>query len=130
MTEYQFTLPFKVRDSECDLQGIVNNSNYLVYLEHTRHEYLLSRGMDFAALTQQGIFLVVSRIEVDYRKPLRSGDSFWVGLNLGRRGRLRFEFQQDIYRQHDNLLMINARVTACATDPDGRPIRFDGLDFS
>lgn len=130
MGEYQFTLPFKVRDSECDLQGIVNNSNYLVYLEHTRHEFLLSRNMDFAALTQQGVFLVVSRIEVDYRRPLRSGDSFWVGLNFERRGRLRFEFQQDIYRQHDNMLMINARVTACATDPDGRPIRFDGLDFS
>ncbi len=125
---YQFTLPFKVRDSECDLQGIVNNSNYLVYLEHARHEFLLSRNLDFAELTRRGIFLVVTRIEVDYRQPLRSGDSFRVALNVRRLGRIRFEFQQDIYREPDQALMINARVCGAATNREGRPIQLDGLE--
>ena len=44
----------KVRDYECDLQGIVNNANYQHYLEHTRHEFLLSTGVSFAALHEQG----------------------------------------------------------------------------
>ena len=48
-THYDFELRMKVRDYECDLQGIVNNANYQHYIEHTRHEFLLSRGISFAA---------------------------------------------------------------------------------
>jgi len=32
-TSYQYELDFTVRDYECDLQGIVNNSVYLNYFE-------------------------------------------------------------------------------------------------
>ena len=36
---YQFGLYLQVRDYETDAQGIVNNANYLHYLEHTRHMF-------------------------------------------------------------------------------------------
>ena len=46
--EYIFEEKFKVRDYECDLQGIVNNANYQHYTEHACHEFFLSRGVSFA----------------------------------------------------------------------------------
>ena len=46
--EYVFTMKMSVRDYECDLQGIVNNANYLHYIEHTRHEFLKHAGANFA----------------------------------------------------------------------------------
>ena len=49
-TDYIFELEMKVRDYECDLQGIVNNANYQHYIEHTRHEFLLAQGISFADL--------------------------------------------------------------------------------
>ena len=58
--EYAFEITLKVRDYECDLQGIVNNANYQHYIEHTRHEYLLSRGVSFADLHARGIDAVVT----------------------------------------------------------------------
>ena len=61
MGNYSFKLEFEVRDYECDLSGIVNNAVYQNYLEHTRHAFLKSRGLDFAALEDQGITLVVIR---------------------------------------------------------------------
>ena len=45
---YIYELEMKVRDYECDLQGIVNNANYQHYLEHTRHEFLTSVGITIA----------------------------------------------------------------------------------
>ncbi len=118
--DYAFRLDFKVRDYECDLQGIVNNSVYQNYLEHTRHEYLLSHNLDFAELARQGINLVVTRVELDYRWPLRSGDLFWVGLNIARAGKIRGEFTQDIYRS-DGRLILNGKVQWAAVNERGRP---------
>ena len=37
---YIFETTMEVRDYECDIQGIVNNANYLHYIEHTRHLFL------------------------------------------------------------------------------------------
>ncbi len=54
---------------------------YQNYLEHARHEYLLTKHIDFAALHEQQIDLVVSRIEIDYKAPLKSQDSFVVKLS-------------------------------------------------
>jgi len=126
--DYQYKLDFKVRDYECDLQGVVNNSVYQNYLEHTRHEFLLSVGIDFAELTRQKINLVVIRAEIDYKIPLTSGDNFWVGLNLERASKLRFDFLQDIYRTADEKLMLKAKITGTGVNERGRPFLPESLD--
>jgi len=119
--EYAFRLDFKVRDYECDIQGIVNNGVYQNYLEHARHEYLLAAGVDFAALAQQNINLVVVRAELDYKTPLQSGDAFWIGLNTQQSSKVRFDFLQDIYRSADDRLVMNAKITGTSLNERGRP---------
>ncbi len=118
--DYIFETELKVRDYECDLQGVVNNSVYQNYLEHCRHEFLRKIGLDFAELHIKGTDAVVVRIEIDYKYPLRSGDFFICKLNLHREGNLRYVFMQDIFRKTDNKLIVNAKViTTCVTN--GRP---------
>lgn len=116
-----FSLEMEVRDYECDLQGIVNNSVYQNYLEHTRHKYIHSIGLDFAKLSEKGINLVVKRVEIDYQRPLVSGDRFRSDLRMERISPLRFGFVQHIYRLSDNKLMIKALVTGTALNKRGRP---------
>ena len=121
MEGYRFALNFDVRDYECDLQGIVNNAVYQNYLEHTRHEFLKSLGIDFASLARRAINLVVVRAEIDYLYPLRSGDKFWVGLNMERISKVRFGFMQDIYRLPDDRPILKAKVIGTALKESGRP---------
>lgn len=117
---FDFELEFEVRDYECDLQGMVNNAVYLNYLEHTRHQYLRSRDIDFAALHEAGCDLVMTRCEVDFKGSLRSGDRFVVLMSLGRESRLRFIFHQKVLRLPGRDAMLEARIIGTGLI-DGRP---------
>lgn len=113
--KYTFVLPLKVRDYELDYQGIVNNANYLHYMEHTRHEFCTMAGLTFAEMHRRGIDPVLQSIEVKYKHPLRSDDEFMSCLNIVRKGP-RFIFEQDIYLP-DGTPVLNALVTvACLED--------------
>ena len=103
----------KVRDYECDLQGIVNNANYQHYMEHSRHELLEKLGGNFGKLHEDGIDAMVAKITIEYKIPLRSGDKFVVGINLQRQGP-KIVFYQDIYRLSDGKLCTKGIVeTIC-----------------
>ena len=104
-----FEMEMKVRDYECDLQGIVNNANYQHYYEHTRHEFLTQHGISFARLHDEGIDFVVARLEMAFRSPLRSGDTFVSELALEQEG-IKYVFQHDLYRLSDNKLSFRATV--------------------
>lgn len=116
-----FIIEFKVRDYECDLQGVVNNANYQHYLEHARHEFLISRGISFIDLHNEGTDLIVTKVEIDYKYPLRSGDMFNVRIEIERAGNARLLFIQDIFRIPDKKHVVHARVTGIATR-NGKPV--------
>lgn len=113
MEKYIYELTLKVRDYECDLQGIVNNANYQHYLEHTRHEFLSSIGLSFATLHEQGVDGVVARINIAFKTPLKSGDEFVSKLYIKKEG-IKYIFLQDIFRKSDNKVVVKATVdTVC-----------------
>ncbi|NTV99455.1 MAG: acyl-CoA thioesterase [Chlorobiaceae bacterium] len=118
---YAFSHEMSVRDYECDMQGIVNNSVYQNYLEHVRHVYLREKGIDFSEYTRQGINLVVVRAELEYKHPLGSGERFLVCLNLKRESALKFAFYQDIFRLPDMKTVVKAKITGTALNRRGRP---------
>jgi acyl-CoA thioester hydrolase len=118
---YLHSIEFTVRDYECDIQGVVNNANYQHYLEHARHEFLISQGISFAQLHEEGTDLIVTKVEIEYKLPLRSRDRFIVKTNIQREGNIRLVFLQDIYRTDDMKLIVRAKVTGAATK-NGKPV--------
>jgi len=126
LSNHHFELELQVRDYECDIQGIVNNAVYQNYLEHCRHKFLNSVGLDFAQLHNDGIDAVVIKAELDYKFSLRPGDSFLIRLNIKRQGKLRIIFDQQIILKSDEKLMVNAKITAVLTK-NNRPISPDIL---
>ncbi|OFE12851.1 hypothetical protein PHACT_06615 [Pseudohongiella acticola] len=110
-----------VRDYECDMQGVVNNAVYQNYLEHARHEFLKTRGLDFARLTADGIIVVVVRAEIDFLRSLRSGDAFEVSVAPVRESKIRLAFEQTIVHAETAEMMLRARVITTAVNERGRP---------
>lgn len=109
MKDYIFEIEMKVRDYECDAQGIVNNANYQHYMEHTRHEFIESLGVKFDGLHDKGLDPVVARLTLAFKTPLRGGDRFRSCLSLRKEG-IKYVFGQDIYRIPDNRIVVKGQV--------------------
>lgn len=122
--EYTFETEISVRDYELDVQGIVNNANYLHYMEHTRHAFCQMAGYTFKDMHDAGCDPVLSRAEIDYLNPLRSGDVMRSCLNIARKGP-RYVFQQDIYRQDGT--PVTKALIYIAVLRDGRLTRGEEL---
>ncbi len=118
---YQHETEFEVRDYEIDLQGVVNNANYMHYLEHARHKFLLSKNIDFEAFHKEGKDLIVTKAEMRYRSALKSGDRFIIKSNIRKEGNIQISFEQDIYRLPDNTLVLTAKITGACTY-NGKPM--------
>lgn len=122
MTSYDVEFKMHVRDYELDTQGVVNNSVYQNYLEHARHQFLKTLGLNFNDLHKNGVDAVVHKIELEYRKPLVGDDQFIVRSRIREKGHVRYLFEQDIYRLPDDELTLKGVVTTVFMT-NGRPIR-------
>lgn len=122
MNQFDTELQFEVRDYELDTQGVVNNAVYQNYLEHARHEYLKTIGLNFNALHEAGTDPVVHKIELEYKRPLTGDDRFVIRTRTEQEGNVRFVFYQDIYKLPENELVLKGKVTAVFMK-NGRPIR-------
>jgi acyl-CoA thioester hydrolase len=126
MKEYSFQIDLKVRDYECDLQGVVNNSNYQRYMEHTRHEFLESLGENFGVMHERRIDAFVSRVDIRFKTSLRSGDRFRSCLNIRREGP-KLVFEQDIFRLPDRALAASGKVETIVVE-NGKLTRGEYFD--
>jgi acyl-CoA thioester hydrolase len=109
MENYIYKLEMKVRDYECDIQGVVNNANYQHYLEYARHEFLEYIGGSFSQMHEEGFDMMVSKITLEYKRPLRGGDRFVVCINAQRKG-AKLVFMQDVYNLADDSLVLKGEV--------------------
>lgn len=121
LTEFVHHVDFEVRDYECDLQGVVNNAVYQNYLEHARHRFLLSRGVDFVAMSQAGRQLVLVKVLLEYRRSLRPKDRFRVETRAQMEGRVRLVFLQRVVKE-DGTLVLEARMEGALLGDSGRPV--------
>jgi acyl-CoA thioester hydrolase len=106
-----FEIEMKVRDYECDAQGIVNNANYLHYFENTRHEFMISLGFSFKKSHLLGIDPIVVRADLHYKNSLTGGESFISSLMVEREG-VKMIFRQTIIRKEDGALCCIGQIEA------------------
>ena len=110
MIKYIFETRMEVRDYECDIEGIVNNANYLHYTEHTRHLFLKHCGLSFAQMHEKGVDAVVARMNLQFKAPLRCDDEFISRLRIDKQG-IKYVFHQDIFRAADEVLCFRGDIT-------------------
>lgn len=118
----KFTLKFKVRSYECDSYGHVNNAVYLHYLECARMSALEENGLTLNIMKQKGYFVVVRRIEIDYKHPLFMNDMVIIKTFISEWRNTSGTFTQQIFNADHKRLVAEAKVTWVFTNLTGKPI--------
>lgn len=104
----------KVRDYECDAQGIVNNANYQHFYEVARHEFLEENELNFYELHQKGVDAVVVSVYIRYKHSLRGSDKFICTIDSLEKEGIRYIFNQRIIRERDGKVCSIAKIeSAC-----------------
>jgi YbgC/YbaW family acyl-CoA thioester hydrolase len=109
---------------DTDCAGVVHNIAYLRFIEVGRTLLAEQLGMGLREMAGTGVFPVVLRIEIDYKKPARLGDKLIIAGRLENFGRTRFCCAFDIRRPIDGALIAESRQTLAVVHmPQGRPVR-------
>ncbi len=109
-------------DTDCG--AVVHNLAYLRMIETCRTKLARQLGMDLRMMSEDRIFPVLTRTEIDYRRPAKLGDLLVIHGRLTEHRRARFWCEFEIQREADNELLVTARQTlALVRMPEGKPVK-------
>jgi acyl-CoA thioester hydrolase len=109
----------RVRYAETDRMGLLHHANYPVYFEQARTELLRSLGMTYRDLEDQGFLLVLTKVEVRYKRPAHYDDVLTIRTTAERTTAVRIDHRYEVVR--DGLLIAEGATTLACVDRDGRP---------
>jgi acyl-CoA thioester hydrolase len=108
-----------VRYAETDRMGLLHHANYLVYFEQGRTELLRDLGLTYRDLEDQGYLLVLTKLDVHYRRPARYDDLLRLRTTVVRSTMVRIDHKYELFR--DNELLADGNSTLACVDRQGRP---------
>jgi len=76
--------------------GVVHHSSYLPWMEMGRTELLREIGKSYAALEAEGVFLVVTKVEVKYRRPLKYDDVVEIRTKVDKTSKVKLHHSYEI----------------------------------
>ena len=112
----------RVRYAETDRMGLLHHANYLVYFEQSRTELLRTMGFSYKDLEDQGYLLVLTKVEVRYKKPAFYDELLTVRTIVEVRGRaLAMEAGRTIVLDRPEMIALAdaAGITVVAVNGQG-----------
>lgn len=118
----------EVRDYELDQFQVVNNAVYASYVQHGRHKALSSIGLSVSSLQASGTLMALSELSLQYKAPLRSGDTFFVTTAVAQLTAARLVIDHSVQQVtgHDGgepQVVCQGQATVVFLDSQYRPIR-------
>jgi acyl-CoA thioester hydrolase len=112
---------FRVRYSETDQMGVVYHTNYLVWCEIGRTDFIRTSGLTYAELERRGILLAVAEAEIRYHAAARYDDLVQVNTTLAAVRSRAVTFEYLIANADTGERLASARTALVSLDRHGRP---------
>jgi len=120
----QLTTHEEVMFFDTDCGGVVHNIAYLRMIETCRTRLAAVMGMNLVEMSETQVFPVVTRTEIDYKRPAKLGDKLVIHGELERLERVRFWLSFTMYREGEDTPLITCRQSLASVKmPEGKPLR-------
>jgi acyl-CoA thioester hydrolase len=122
-----FSHTFRVRYSETDQMGIVNNAQYATYYEIGRTEFFRNLGLSYALLEKSGTMLPVSELFVKYFQSAYYDECLTINTTINQMPTSRLRFDYEIYNEKGDLINKGYALLAFINAVSRRPCRVPDL---
>ncbi|TVP85835.1 MAG: acyl-CoA thioesterase [Alkalicoccus sp.] len=123
--EFEFFDPVKVRFSETDAFGHVNNTVAFVYYEQARINYFEELGMMKSWVTGETM-IVTGDLQCDYIRQVKFGEKLQVGVKTTHVGRTSLDMHYMIKNEEGNICMTGRGRIVQINKETGRPSEWEG----
>lgn len=114
----------RVRYAETDAMGIVYHSNYVIWFEVGRGEYLRQKGGDYDKFEAAGFYLPVIKVDARFLAPARYNDVVVVRTSMEELRSRSITFCYEVVMQETGQLLAMGHSKHLCTDRQGRVRRF------
>ena len=112
-----YEIEIEVQESDIDLLGHVNNVIYLKFVQEAAVAHWTATA---DKEDQAKYFWVVTRHEIDYRRPAFREDTIVARTWVGKATHGLFERHTELLRKKDRKLLASARTIWCPIDPESK----------
>lgn len=91
----------RVRYCECDPMGVAHHAAYAPWLEIARTEMLRDCGVSYADMERAGVFLVVAKMTLNYRRPIFYDDLVEVRTQVRGGSKVKIDHEYELVIAED-----------------------------
>lgn len=123
--EKSFTLTHRVYYYETDKMGRVYHSNFVLWMEKARTEFLRNIGISYKELEESGIIMPVTEINVKYLNPVEYDDEVVIDISVIKLTKVKVEFKYIFYNKNRSKKFGEATSINVFSDKNGKIIRVE-----
>ena len=113
----------RVYYNETDQMGRVYHSNFIIWMEKGRTEFIRNKGISYKSLEAEGIFLPVADLDIKYLKAIEYDTDLKIKVILKEINRIKVKFRYEFYDEKMETLFGTANTTNIFVGSDGIPKR-------
>ncbi len=111
-----------VRYAETDQMGIVHHSNYPIWYEAARTDYIKGIGMSYSDVEKKGYMLPLLELKSCYKGSAKYEDELLVLTKIKQMSFTRVTFYYEIYKKSENILINYGETMHVWTDKTLKPL--------
>jgi acyl-CoA thioester hydrolase len=116
---------FAVKLTEIDHMGIVHHSNYPIWFESGRIDYLKKAGIPNSKIVTLGLFLPLSELKCDFKSPAKYNNEIIVNTSVIYMSCVKIKFEYNVINKKNDRVIANGMTAHAWTNRKIEPLNIE-----